>query len=415
MSLRRRRIARAIRREIGAVLCGLSVRHSFLEHSQSVSFAMLPTLACRRSSIVLLPVGVATSWESISSGFAVLKAVQEVTARCAVQLPLRGSSLGSKAAPHVEAFPSRYRSQISFYTHILTPCSQEFHLWESRSHQLAILSCAQAPKVAHTVAASSLRSSFVTAPAGSSLFRGRGTAYSEDPPPTLERISQLLAHHRLRTWGFVVYRCSYDDDDAWARFMSRLDESRDTLPMYGYGVEDPDDTVTGGLVRRLDWRVQEDPAGLDGASNDEVRRRFRQLVVDQLQPEESREADVPVAAKCGNPRWNFCVHVDKESLNAVLRDDSVGRTDEPRCVNLIRADEDWDTPDYDRFDWSGYTAAKVDDPHDENEEEVEGSRRYDVGWMKVRVEELAPSLYARLMKTHLWDAMYRRPREISEW
>ena len=62
-------------------------------------------------------------------------------------------------------------------------------------------------------------------------------------------------------FGFVVYRCTYGDDESWQRFMQYLTaQTRARLE-----TEDVSD-----LFDRLDWSVQEDQS-LDGASMEEVR------------------------------------------------------------------------------------------------------------------------------------------------
>lgn len=257
-------------------------------------------------------------------------------------------------------------------------------------------------------------------PAGSSLFTDKGISYCSETS-MLERISQLLEHHRLTTWGFVIYRCTYGDDSAWLSFMDRTNGRRGAFPTFKYGVEDPDDHTPNGLARRLDWRVQEDPTTLDGASKDEVRRKFRQLVTTSLQPEESDEAAVSVATRSENPRWNFCVHVDRQALDSVLQAsaDADGIRGNGAYVNLIRADASWDLPDYDRFNWSIHSPADPeedeDDEYDEFEDEIARSRLFDVGWVKVRAKSLVPELYNTLMKNNLWNSVYVRPPEISRW
>jgi hypothetical protein len=62
-------------------------------------------------------------------------------------------------------------------------------------------------------------------------------------------------------WGFVVYRCTYGDEDAWNKFIAHLD-TRVRLNMIEDGCDD--------LYDRIDWCVQEDPA-LDDASYSDVR------------------------------------------------------------------------------------------------------------------------------------------------
>lgn len=75
-------------------------------------------------------------------------------------------------------------------------------------------------------------------------------------------------------------------------------------------------------------------------------------------------------------------------------------------VNVVRADEDWDQPDFDRFDWKNYESSKArnvenrggdenededEDDYDEGEPEIEGSRLHDVGRMMVNVTSLVPA------------------------
>lgn len=62
-------------------------------------------------------------------------------------------------------------------------------------------------------------------------------------------------------WGFVVYRCTYESDDKWNKFMEyfntlvRVDLERNEI---------------GDCFSRLDWCVQENPA-YEGIQPDEVR------------------------------------------------------------------------------------------------------------------------------------------------
>lgn len=49
-------------------------------------------------------------------------------------------------------------------------------------------------------------------------------------------------------WGFVVYRCTYGDDTAWARMMDRLNrQAQRSLESEG----------AGDLFSQIDWAVQE--------------------------------------------------------------------------------------------------------------------------------------------------------------
>ena len=76
-----------------------------------------------------------------------------------------------------------------------------------------------------------------------------------------EHIRQDLERNPALKWGFIVYRCTYGDDDAWAKFMEYLN-TRVRLNLIEDDCED--------LWDRLDWCVQEDPA-LDNATSEDVR------------------------------------------------------------------------------------------------------------------------------------------------
>lgn len=78
----------------------------------------------------------------------------------------------------------------------------------------------------------------------------------------LQRIRRVLEQNADLRWGFVIYRCNYDDDEKWARFMDFLN-TRVQLNLQAEGGED--------LFGRIDWSVQEDRESLDGAGLDAVR------------------------------------------------------------------------------------------------------------------------------------------------
>lgn len=54
-----------------------------------------------------------------------------------------------------------------------------------------------------------------------------------------------------------------------------------------------------------------------------------------------------------NPRYNYWIHVDSYAMESVTPQPPVlGGSEGPMSghVNLVRDDEDWDLPDFDRFD-----------------------------------------------------------------
>ena len=173
----------------------------------------------------------------------------------------------------------------------------------------------------------------------------KGTQYTLETT-TAEQIQDLLSFYRLQRWGFVIYRCTYGNDDAWASFMRHLNQRTKQHVL-------TDTYDSPNLAGSLDWNVQEDQS-LDGASKDEVRRRFKQWVASSARAEfpSDLDADKTRFLPIENPRYNYCIHVDRASLNSVVKHAS--QPDQPDLkkrgwVNLIRADESWDYPDFDRF------------------------------------------------------------------
>lgn len=237
--------------------------------------------------------------------------------------------------------------------------------------------------------------------------RDKGSQYTLETTEA-ERITDLLNFYRLRRWGFVIYRCTYGDDVAWSRFLDHLNKRKD------YVLEDC--YCTPELAASIDWNVQEDPA-LDGASKDEVRRRFKQWVAsDACRTEFPADMDAS-RLQCllaENPRYNYCIHVDADSLDSVInRGPPPTEPDMENIsyVNLIRADDAWEALDFDRCDWSRRKLVpdQEEDPFDEGEPEVEGSRLSDVGWMKVSPDGLVPGVYDILTRSAMWDVFYCRP------
>ena len=79
----------------------------------------------------------------------------------------------------------------------------------------------------------------------------------------LKNVREVLQRNPALRWGFVIYCCTYDDEEKWVRFMNHLN-TRVRLNL----VEDG----SGYLFDRIDWAVQEDRLTLDDAGPSRVRR-----------------------------------------------------------------------------------------------------------------------------------------------
>jgi hypothetical protein len=94
--------------------------------------------------------------------------------------------------------------------------------------------------------------------------------------------SPALAKLRDRTlasttkFGFIVYRCTYGDDEKWARFMTYLTKSTQ-MRLEEEGL--------GDVFEHLDWNVQEDPSWAKFGSSDvkTIRKYVHVLIQTQFE------------------------------------------------------------------------------------------------------------------------------------
>ncbi|OSS43557.1 hypothetical protein B5807_11748 [Epicoccum nigrum] len=115
----------------------------------------------------------------------------------------------------------------------------------------------------------------------------------------LKDVREVLQRNPGLRWGFVIYRCTYDDDEKWVRFMNHLN-TRVRLNL--------DEDGSGFLFDRIDWAVQEDRLTLENAGPSRVRRKFAQWV------EDNRQSDDWL----GTPRFQFCAMVVQSDVDSVL-------------------------------------------------------------------------------------------------
>lgn len=73
---------------------------------------------------------------------------------------------------------------------------------------------------------------------------------------------RLLEANPAAKWGFVIYRCTYANDEDWKRFMDYLN-TRTRLNLVREGDED--------LFERIDWQIQDDREKFEAASTDTLR------------------------------------------------------------------------------------------------------------------------------------------------
>lgn len=160
----------------------------------------------------------------------------------------------------------------------------------------------------------------------------------------------------------------------------------------------------------LELTVIEDREKLDGISKDKVRKFFNKWVAEAVKkgdgqgPKAKQGPDglLPCTA-----RYQYCIYVDQESLESVLRaNDPSNQQPITPYVIIIRLD--LSLPDLENFDWEDEGLdPEEDDPLDKGYPPVESCKLKDVGWMKVLPRKIV-ILYQSLHDNG-WYTSYLRP------
>ena len=116
------------------------------------------------------------------------------------------------------------------------------------------------------------------------------------PLPSPERsLRDSMNHFEEDKWGWVIYRCTYGDDVAWARFRSLMErQSQMSLA----------DSDTPEIADSLEWTFAEDRNSLDGTSKDQLRDRFLPWAAEAVKAEQPR---LKPHHRDGIVRYNFFI------------------------------------------------------------------------------------------------------------
>jgi len=195
-----------------------------------------------------------------------------------------------------------------------------------------------------------------------------------------DNIERYLQEDGHRTWGFVIYRCTYESDDDWDRFMELLrDAIRRTLEILN-GLD---------MMDSLSITVFEDRSILDDASTSFVREHFKQWAATAPQQEQGTGPAL-------SQRYRYCIQVDAVALESVIQDAPESHIISDGFVNLI---------------WKDWEPSRPD-PREEVEEPIEGCTQHEVGWMMVGYQFVVVCMYCYLRDWNDFYREYRRPPEV---
>lgn len=112
-------------------------------------------------------------------------------------------------------------------------------------------------------------------------------------------------------WGFIIYRCDYQSDDAWNDFINGwaalVKEELQTSYKDG-----------GLLLQTLKFTVRDDRSSLNGASIEKVQA----LHMAWAESDESVAEQMEIAKTRTHhylARYSYCIHVDSAALNSCLK------------------------------------------------------------------------------------------------
>lgn len=212
-----------------------------------------------------------------------------------------------------------------------------------------------------------------------------------------EVILYELKDRKIEKWGWVFYRTTYKDDEAWDIFKQKVDISvRSIINL------DPRSEINEAMFDKLKFIFIEDKEKFDGASKEDLRAHFQEWVADSFSAE-NPHADrkllydnEPVA------RYRFFFEIDEDALCSCSSESS-------GHANFI-----------DGFSSNGDSSGNLSVVSQENPEQpqnkveaIEGCS--DVDWMKMDMAFFMDThFYAGMSMSveHMWPFLYERPPAI---
>lgn len=234
-----------------------------------------------------------------------------------------------------------------------------------------------------------------------------------------DRVQKDLFEDGHRLWGFVIYRCTYDDDAAWTTCLERLYASIWKSMHFYEGLELLEE-------ERFNLTVFEDANQFDGASAQIVRQHFKGWRKHTVGEEQGTPEEIE--ARGGNldypycnmaVRYRFFVQIDEAALRSIVLCGGDGHAGDA-WVNLVEADWDPHAAEVLREEYRikhvdmGLDLVDLDDSDEYSFPEIDGCTEENIGWMKVHYMAVIPRYYTLLRDVNgLGDYFYERPPAIG--
>ncbi|KXH38489.1 hypothetical protein CSIM01_05614 [Colletotrichum simmondsii] len=302
-----------------------------------------------------------------------------------------------------------------------------------RARAILPTTCSESPVIHHAVLGSTHLREHRGQPRFRTIFKD-GIAAHANPSRTPQRrvfsefstarvlpTSQATIANHLRNcdidkWGWVIYRTTYGDDEAWERCKEIITyRTRRNIA----------DSDAPGIAKNLELTFVEDKSLFDGASKHQLRSHFRTWSLGAFQSENPRAEDVSGdlgywMQGCGVPRYVYFFQVDLESLRSIVFEAPQPPDydlDLESHINFI--DAYW-KPMREPAEVLRHTDQDEIDAFETVQEPIEGCRDENVGWMKVSPETMGSDWYEVWLGSiggdaSIWYAFYKRPPEKVYW
>lgn len=209
-----------------------------------------------------------------------------------------------------------------------------------------------------------------------------------------DRREKPLDEDGFKKWGFVIYRCTYQNNTDRQNFMDHFVSAAPGYLEFYNGLD---------LLDTFTPTVLEDPS-FEGATVATLREHFHQWKKTALKEEQGVSEDYTPTSG----RYRFFITVDQEAMESVLNTPLGGFEEyELGHVRMVNAEWKWtDVPEEDSED------EDISEP--EEFEPLEGCTEDDVGWMNIRWRIVQLPGFHKMTEIDDWQAYYVRYPGIAD-
>ncbi|KAJ5479939.1 hypothetical protein N7530_005448 [Penicillium desertorum] len=125
------------------------------------------------------------------------------------------------------------------------------------------------------------------------------------------RESYYTSSKIIEKWGWVFYRTTYKDDEAWDIFKQKVNISVRSIVNL-----DPQSELNEAIFDKLEFVFIEDKAKFDGASKEELRAHFQEWVGNSFSAENPRADQRLLYDEEPVSRYRFFFKIDEDALRS---------------------------------------------------------------------------------------------------